>query len=240
VVNVPLKLQDSDTPLSAMTFKVTSSDTSIVANDLLVTGDGENRVLVIQPKANANGTVTVRVIAKDGVGESIPVDLTVNITAVNDAPLITLSTNSVNTVVGKSVSLSAVVTDVDSTLSNLTITATSSNTNIVESAGLVVTGTLSSTNRTLTINPRGAASGTATLTISIVDTGSAGVLGTNTVSLDVTVAPVAQPVYASSFASNSGNITINDNANASPFPATLTIPTNFIGNIGRLEVTLAM
>ena len=239
VVNVPLNLQDSDTSLSAMTFKVTSSDTSIVPNDLLVTGDGTNRVLVIQPKANANGTVTVRVVAKDGVGESIPVDLTVTVAAANDAPLITLSTNSVNTVVGKSASLTAVVNDVDSTLSNLTITATSSNTNIVESTGLVVTGTLSSTNRTLTINPRGAASGTATLTISIVDTGSAGVLGTNTVSLDVTVAPVAQPVYASSFGSNSGNITINDNANASPFPATLTIPTNFIGNIGRLEVTLA-
>jgi len=239
VVNVPLNLQDSDTPLSTMTFKVTSSDTTKVPNDLLVTGDGTNRVLVIQPKANANGTVTVTVIAKDGVGESIPVVLTVNITAVNDAPLITLSTNRVNTLVGKSVSLSAVVNDVDSTLSNLTITATSSNTNVVESAGLVVTGDLSTTNRTLTINPRGAASGTATLTISIVDTGSAGVLGTNTVSLDVTVAPVAQPVYASSFASNSGNITINDNANASPFPATLTIPTNFIGNIGRLEVTLA-
>ncbi|MEI6355820.1 MAG: proprotein convertase P-domain-containing protein, partial [Verrucomicrobiota bacterium] len=239
VVNVPLKLQDSDTPLSAMTFKVTSSDTTKVPNDLLVTGDGENRVLVIQPKANANGTVTVTVVAKDGVGESIPVVLTVNITAVNDAPLITLSTNSVNTVVGKSAALIAVVNDVDSVLSNLTITATSSNTNVVESAGLVVTDGTNTTSRTLTINPRGAASGTATLTISIVDTGSAGVLGTNTVSLDVTVAPVAQAVFATSSGANSGNITINDNANASPFPATLTIPTNFIGNIGRLEVTLA-
>lgn len=239
VVNVPLKLQDSDTPLSAMTFKVTSSDTTKVPNDLLVTGDGENRVLVIQPKANANGTVTVTVVAKDGVGESIPVVLTVNITAVNDAPLITLSTNSVNTVVGKSAALIAVVNDVDSVLSNLTITATSSNTNVVESAGLVVTDGTNTTSRTLTINPRGAASGTATLTISIVDTGSAGVLGTNTVSLDVSVAPVAQAVFATSSGANSGNITINDNANASPFPATLTIPTNFIGNIGRLEVTLA-
>ena len=237
VVNVPLNLQDSDTALSAMTFKVTSSDTTKVPNDLLVTGDGENRVLVIQPKANANGTVTVTVIAKDGVGESIPVVLTVNITAVNDAPLITLSTNSVNTVVGKSASLIAVVNDVDSTLSNLTITATSSNTNVVESAGLVVTDGTNTTSRTLTINPRGAASGTATLTISIVDTGSAGVLGTTTVSLDVTVAPVAQAVFATSSGANSGNITIVDNANASPFPATLTIPNSFI--IGRLEVTLA-
>ena len=97
-LTLPLKVKDSDTDLSALTFEATSSNLAVLSNtDVKITGTGEDRIVTINPNQNANGTANITITAKDGIGSSAPLVLQLTVSAVNDAPAITLSTNKVFT-----------------------------------------------------------------------------------------------------------------------------------------------
>src|SRR6185369_12537737 len=148
------------------------------------------------------------------------------VTNLNDAPTISLSTNRVTTTAGVLTgSVTATVADIDSNVDSLTLSASSSDTNVVADVNVFFSGT--GATRTFTIAPKGAATGTATLTIRVSDgslTGSA--------TIDVTVNTVRYAVVA-----NAAPIVIDDNS-TSPYPSSLAVA-NVNGLIGKVTVVLA-
>src|SRR5439155_12232955 len=102
--------------------------------------------------------------------------------------------------------------DVDSP-NSLTLSADSSNPNVVAGTNVFFTGT--GLSRQMWIAPNGAGLGTATLTILVVDNLEPARLLTSSTTIDVTVNSVKQAVFA-----NPSAIVVNDNT-TTPYPSTL-------------------
>lgn len=167
---------DVDTPMSLVTLTATSSNTNLVRT--LVTGSSTNRTLRLTASSNAVGTATITLVANDG-SRTDTNSFTVTTTAVNDAPRIATLT-PFTMLEDVPTNRTVVISDVDSEITNVTMTAESLSTNI---ATVSISGT--ATNRTLTMTPGSNAVGTATIRL-IADDGDK--RSTNTFVL--TVAPV--------------------------------------------------
>jgi hypothetical protein len=128
-----------------------------------VTGSDTNRTLNITTVTNASGAPTIEVVANDGASSTTNT-ITLTVSAVDDLP--TLSTLSDVTVLEDSgpAGRSITVDDVDTVLTNLVVTATSSDTNIALAS---VSGAV--TNLTLTVTPGTNGFGTATISFSVSD-----------------------------------------------------------------------
>lgn len=117
------------------------------------------------PRANVSGSATVRIAATGIFGSSSSRNVTVNITPVNDAPTLTVINQTINedTVLNTSIQ----VGDIDTPLSSVTVTVTSSNQTLVPNASISISGTGAS--RSLTVVPALHQSGTSTLTVTAND-----------------------------------------------------------------------
>lgn len=145
----------------------------------ILTGSVNNMItnnnLVLSPVANWNGTASVRIICSDGQ-TSINTTLFIQISAVNDAPTLTIpATYSMTEDVPALYDLSPFISDVDNTTSNLTMTSTNSNHITVTCTGFILH--LSSTSNW---------NGIETITISVSDN----VRTISTANIVVNVAPV--------------------------------------------------
>lgn len=126
-------------------FLLTPADKSLFATQPSINSVG---TLVLKPAANVTGTNLVSVVLQDnggallgGTNRSEVQSFSVIVTATNDPPTITVARSlSVNEDAGET-NLSFTVTDVDSPVANIAITATSSNTNLIANTNLVVTVT---------------------------------------------------------------------------------------------------
>ncbi len=156
---------------------------------------GLNGTVTLTPKLNAFGTNTLIVFVSDGLA-SAQSDVTVAIKHLNQPPTITITNVSVATVAGTvSPVINAVVADVDpdNAPSSLSVTVSSSNTNLINPAGVFFDPANTGGLRTFTIVPVGTATGTATLIFTVKDVGNL----TGAATLAVTVNPAANPVFAS-------------------------------------------
>ena len=106
------------------------------------------------------------------------------VTAVNDAPTISDTTDKTTNEDTATAALSVTVGDVETPAGTLTVAGSSSNTALVPAANIVVGGTGAS--RTVTITPAPNQSGTATITLTVTD----GDGGTATDSFVLTVTAV--------------------------------------------------
>ena len=83
---ISLTIGDVETPATALTVTATSSNVALVPDaNLVLSGTGADRTLVVTPAANQAGTATITVTVSDGTA-STPQTFTVTVTAVNDAP----------------------------------------------------------------------------------------------------------------------------------------------------------
>ena len=83
---VTFTIGDVETPATALTVTATSSNVALVPDaNLVLSGTGADRTLVITPAADQAGTATITVTVSDGTA-STPQTFTVTVTAVNDAP----------------------------------------------------------------------------------------------------------------------------------------------------------
>ncbi|MBE7499755.1 MAG: proprotein convertase P-domain-containing protein [Verrucomicrobiales bacterium] len=214
-----------------LTVSATSGDTALVENAGLVPGgSGANRTLAITPKTNAYGTNTMTVKVTDGKGPEVTATFELRVTFVNQAPSIVLSTNQVTTVAGVAASLNAHVTDIDTPAANLVLSAAaSSNPAVVPLDHVFFATGAQATNRIVTVAPKGAATGTTTLTIQVVD--AAG--GTNTATFNVTVNAAGNAVFAST-----DPVAIELENRATKYPSSNTVA-GVTGLIGKLTVVLA-
>src|SRR5205823_1813460 len=142
------------------------SNPAVVANPT-ITGSGATRTLLWQPVANANGSANITVTANDGqTANNITTQIfTINVNAVNDAPVFdAIGNRAVNE---DAASQSVLITGVgpgggaDEAGQTVTLTAVSSAPGIVPNPTITGSGSA----RTLSFQPAADANGTVTITI---------------------------------------------------------------------------
>ena len=182
ITDVTDQVIDEDTSTSALSFTVGDTETSasllvivgVSSNpglvpdaNIVISGSGPDRTVVVTPLANQSGVVTISLFVTDASGASATDSFSVTVNPFNDAPTITdiadqitnedIATNPVAFVIG----------DVETAPGSLTVTGVSSDQALVPDANIVVLGT--GANRTVRVTPQGNLSGTATITISVSD-----------------------------------------------------------------------
>jgi hypothetical protein len=209
------------------TGTLTKSGVEVVAGTtLLSTGQD----LVWTPAANVNGTVNAFTIkAWDGTTTSAAaIQVQVMVTAVNDVPTVSAISGQTTAEDTATSAIAFTVGAVETAVESLTVTATSSNLDVVAANGIDLGG--SGASRTITLTPMPNASGTSTITVTVTDEANA----TATTSFVLTVNPVndAPVVNASQGQTQAseqvavvvdGGITVSDADNTTLASATVTV-----------------
>jgi 2',3'-cyclic-nucleotide 2'-phosphodiesterase (5'-nucleotidase family) len=169
-----------------LTVTATSSNPALVLNSgLVVSGTGPNYTLTITPIANASGTAVITVAVNDGT-QTVTDTFDLTVTAVNDLPTATAIADQ-TVLAGESTgALAFTIGDIETAVAGLTVTATSSNTNLVPNANVVIGG--SGANRTVTVTPLPGLTGTTTISVMVND-------GTATTTRTFTVTVVLRKVF---------------------------------------------
>jgi VCBS repeat-containing protein len=177
-----------DTPLTVPTPGVLANDTDADNNPLtaaVVTGPAHGTLTLnadgafaYTPAANYNGPDTFTYRASDGTAQSNPATVTITVTAVNDAPAVTVAAGGACGTNDRSGTINLTVGDLESAATALTLSAVSSNPTLVPNGNIAFGG--NGGNRTLTATAVAGRSGTATVTVTVSD-------GQNTGSVQVTV-----------------------------------------------------
>lgn len=189
--NTTLTATDEILPPSLFGFRALSSNPALVdSSDMQFLFDSGTWKLSLTPKPDASGSATVVVTMDDGV---FPVQrqFTVNVAAVNDAPVITGLGNAVmlkDTVYTKPF----VVTDADTSPSLFTMSTASSNPALVPAGNISINGSMN--NYVLTVTPLAGQTGSTDITVDVTDgVASAGVTFTLTVLAENTL-PTISPI----------------------------------------------
>ena len=119
------------------------------------------------PAANYNGPDTFTYRASDGTVTSNPAAVTISVTAVNDAPTVTVTAGGTCGTDDHSGTINLTAGDVDSAATTLTLSATTSNPALVPTGNVVFAG--SGPARTMTVSTVDGRSGTAILTVTVSD-----------------------------------------------------------------------
>ena len=160
-------VDDEETSASSLTVTSSSSDTTLVPNsNVVLSGSGSNRNVTVTPAANENGSAAITITVSDGDLTSTAL-FVVTVSAVNDSPTITAVSSQTVDEDNATSSLSFTIGDEETTADSLTVTSSSSNTTLVPSANIDLSGT--GTNRNVVVTPAANESGTATITITVSD-----------------------------------------------------------------------
>jgi glucose/arabinose dehydrogenase len=180
-------INDVDDPQTQWTVTASSSNTALIPDgNLILSGTGSNRSIVVTPVANGFGAATITVrFSSDSTRPSAFVTDTfvVTVNPVNDPPSIADVPNTTTSEDVATPALAVSISDLETAAASLTLTATSSNQTLVPNAAIVLAGQNSS--RTLAISPVANQSGTTTITLTVSD-GTATAVDT----LTLTVTPV--------------------------------------------------
>lgn len=211
---IAVTVNDAQTPAGSLNVTATSSNTTLVPNaNLVFSGTGSNRSLVVTPAANQSGTTTITVSVTDADNNTTTTTFDLTVNAQNDAPTIgaiaNVSTNE-DTATG---AIAVNVNDAETAAGSLTVTATSSNTTLVPNANIVVGG--SGSNRTLTITPAANLSGTTTITVTATDANNVSTTATFELSVNAqndapTIGAIANVSTNEDTATSAIALTVND------------------------------
>ena len=206
-------VDDPETPASALTVTASSSNPSLVSPaNVVPSGTGINRTVVVTPLANQFGTATITLTVTDGGGATTNSSFLLTVTAVNDSPTLNPLTNLTLTANAglQTVPLSGLGVGAANESQSLTLTATSSQPGLIPHP--TVNYTPGSTTGTLTFTPVAGASGVATVTVIANDGG--GGSSTVTRTFTVTVTAVSGPPSISNVPNQT---TLEDTPIAVPF-----------------------
>jgi len=163
----PFTIGDVDTAASNLTVSGSSSNTTLVPNaNVAFGGSGANRTVRVTPSANQSGDATMTVTVSDG-SHTATTAFGLTVTAVNDPPTIAAIANQTTNQDVATRSIAVAVGDVDTSVANLTMSRSSSNTTLVPNANVVFGG--SGANRDVTVTPAANQSGDATITVTVGD-----------------------------------------------------------------------
>ncbi len=193
---ITFTIGDVDNATGSLVVTATSSNQTRIANaGIVLGGSGANRTISITPQNNATGSAVITVNVSDGTTTTTRT-LAVTITAVNDAPTISVIADQIFNEDTSSGAIAFTIGDVDNTVGSLVLTASSSNQSIINNAGIVLGG--SGANRTISFTPQSNATGTSIITINVGD-GTA----TATRTFNVTIAAINDAPTISSIANQS-------------------------------------
>jgi len=190
----PLTFTVSDPEDSSLATTPSSNNQDLVPDsNISITGpdnDGNTTIEVVPlPDSNSavpTGTATISVAVEDEDGnvQTGSFELTVN--PVNDAPTVGAVSNQTINEDGSTGPVPVTISDIDTDIASLTLSASSDNPAVLPDGNLAVEGT--GTDRTVTATPLPDSSGTATVTLSVSD----GDLSATT-SFTIDVIPVDDP-----------------------------------------------
>ncbi len=192
-----------------LTITAVSSNTGLIPNPTVnYTNANTTGKLTFAPVTNANGTATITVTVNDGGTSNniVTQTFTVTVIAVNQLPTLNAISNlTINENAGlQTVNLSGITSGAANEIQTLTVTAFSSNTNLIPNP--TVNYTNANTTGKLTFAPVTNANGTATITVTVNDGGTSNNIVTQT--FTVTVIAVNQLPTLNAIT----NLTINENA----------------------------
>ncbi len=209
---------DAETAAAALvvTRAVSSTPSAYLPlSGVVLGGSGTNRTVTVTPAAGQSGNATVTITVTDAGGLATVATFTVTTPAPpNIAPTITLIADLALPVSGHSSALPFTITDDQTAVTALTVSATTSLPAYLPLSGLVFGG--SGANRTLTITPASGQSGTSTVSVTVRD--GAGLTGvtTFTVTSSAATGPTISPI---------SNMNITGGATSPPVSITVTDPT---------------
>lgn len=158
---------DPETAATDLLVQATSSNPGLVPNaNLLLSGTGASRSLVIVPLANQSGTATITVTVSDGTNSTAR-SFELTVLPNNDAPTLTSFAPQAIQEHESTPPLLFTIGDTDNAISSLTVVATSSNPGLVPDGNIVLEG--AGANRTLTASAVANRSGTAVITVTVSD-----------------------------------------------------------------------
>lgn len=170
---IPITVGDKETPAGDLFLFAVSDNPDLVNSDSYsFDGSGANRTLVIQPVPRQTGLTTITVIVSDAAGLSAERRFQLAVVKDNSPPVIT-PVPPIFTDVGKpSNPVNFSVFDLETPSSELAVFASSSNPSLVlDNTGILILGTGAS--RTLIVTPVSGQTGTAEITLTVVDLGGA-------------------------------------------------------------------
>lgn len=163
---IGFSVNDSETPASLLQLTASSSLTNVVpVENIFFGGTGSNRMVTILPATNATGVVTIFVTAVDEGGLSRSTSFRLNVT--NPPPYISSIPNQSVPLPYPAGPIFFIVGDLDSSPETLTLTARSSNPNLIPDENIVFGGT--GTNRSITLTPIKTDPDTSVITVIVTD-----------------------------------------------------------------------
>ncbi|URN95416.1 MAG: S-layer homology domain-containing protein [Candidatus Pristimantibacillus lignocellulolyticus] len=163
---ISFQVNDEETSAYSVTVAGSSSNTAIIPNEnIVVTGNGKDRVVSITPAFGQAGVVTITLQATDG---DMSVQQTFTITVVEK------SAPTISSIEDQSINISDSSEEIEFTIGDeffaanlISVVATSSNQELIADSSIVLGGT--DENRTVSFTPVAGASGTADITIEATD-----------------------------------------------------------------------
>lgn len=164
---VAFTISDTETVSTTLVVTATSSNQALVSDaNILIGGTNGSRTISVTPNADAVGVTTITVGVNDGHYTRVTT-FVLTVENVNDAPTISDIADQ-TLVIGESTgALAFSIADIDTNAADLTVTASSSNPNLVPDGNVVISG--SGANRTVTVTPLPGVTGTTTITLTVGD-----------------------------------------------------------------------
>ncbi|HVY72415.1 MAG TPA: hypothetical protein VHH73_20940, partial [Verrucomicrobiae bacterium] len=164
---VSFTIGDVETPVDQLVLIGASSQPSVIPNSGVVFGgNGSNRTVTVFPANNRTGFSDLTVTVLDQDGGSVSTNFLVIVGSPNSPPVIS-DIPPQDSLPDFVININFQVSDADSAAETLVLAATSSNTNLVPNANLVLGG--AGTFRTLKITPSPGLSGTTVILVTAKD-----------------------------------------------------------------------
>ena len=165
---IAFAIGDLESRASLLVASATSSNPTLVSPaSITFGGSGSNRVVVITPAPNQSGTAVIGVTVTDPQGGNATASLNLSVIEQNDAPLITAVDDIILASGESSQPVPFAISDLESPSNALTVTAASSNEELLPLSGIVIGGT--DNDRTVTLSPAPNGSGIALVSLTVSD-----------------------------------------------------------------------
>ena len=163
---IPIIVGDFESAPEALVLTGSSADTNLVPeSNLVFSGSGSNRTLVVTPAPDLTGNVKLTVTVTDPGGLSSSTAFVLTVT--NYPPSISNIPDQHTPLATPTPPIPFIVSDPETPAGSLALSASSSNTNLLPVANIVFGG--SGSNRTVTLTPLGPDPGVATVLVTVTD-----------------------------------------------------------------------
>ncbi|WP_308367968.1 MULTISPECIES: Ig-like domain-containing protein [unclassified Microbulbifer] len=163
---ISFSVSDVETANGSLTLSATSSNTALLPiSRITFGGSGGSRTVTLKPVANKSGSATVIITVSDG-SKSASDSFLLTVNPVNDVPVIGVisdKTTNMNT----TVELIVAISDVETSLSSLQVSASSSNTTLLPNNQIQLAS--HSGGKRIILTPVRYKSGSATVTLTVND-----------------------------------------------------------------------